>query len=195
MKSFPSFWLIALFALSPLMLTGCGAGTSSSSPSNPSTPTFQLTVTAPPAGAGTITSSPAGINCPSMCSASFPQNAKVTLAATPGANYIFAGWGGACSGTTCVVTITAATSVTASFMAGEGGTLAMTGGGTGTTVTSSPAGINCPSTCSATFPKNTQVTLTETAGGNYFVGWGGNCSGTGTCSLTISGAESVTATF
>jgi phospholipase C len=193
MKSFSPFWLISLFALSTLMLAGCGAGTGSSS--NPSATMDQLTVAAPPAGAGTITSSPAGIDCPSTCSASFPQNAKVTLTATPGANYIFAGWGGACSGTTCVVTITAATSVSASFMAGEGVTVAMTGGGTGTTVTSSPAGINCPTTCSATFPKNTQVTLTETAGSNYFVGWGGSCSGTSPCSLTVSGAESVTATF
>ena len=195
MKSFLSIWLISLFALSTLMLAGCGAGTGSSSPSNPSAQAYQLTVTAPPAGAGTITSSPAGINCPSTCSASFPQNTKVTLTATPGANYFFAGWGGACSGTTCVVTITAATSVSASFTAGEGVTVVMTGGGTGTTVTSSPAGINCPTTCSATFPKNTQVTLTETPGSDYFVGWGGNCSGAGTCSLTVSGAESVTAAF
>jgi phospholipase C len=193
MRGFPLFRLI-LVGFSTLALTNCGAGSGSTSPTTPSATAFQLTVTPPAAGSGTVTSTPAGINCPTTCTASFAKNTKVTLTANPGANFIFGGWGGACSGTTCTLTITTTTSVTASFMAGEGITVAITGGGTGTTVTSSPAGINCPTTCSAVFPQNTKVTLNETPGSTFFVGWGGACSGA-TCSLTVTGAESVTAAF
>lgn len=64
------------------------------------------------------------------------------------------------------------------------------------TVTSNPAGITCGNVCSATFSGGTSVTLTATPGtGNTFAGWGGACSGTGNCVLTLNGATSVTATF
>jgi phospholipase C len=73
--------------------------------------------------------------------------------------------------------------------------------GTGGTVASSPAGIdNCASTggaCSAPYSSGTAVTLTATpASGTTFTGWSGaGCSGTSTCSVTVTGATSVTATF
>jgi subtilase family serine protease len=75
--------------------------------------------------------------------------------------------------------------------------LSITIGGTGSgSVSSSPAGITCPSTCSANFTSGTVVMLTETAAaGSTFAGWSGACSGTGSCSVTMSAAESVTATF
>ena len=54
-------------------------------------------------GPGTVTSSPAGIDCPGSCNAMFQR--AVTLTATPSADAKFRGWTGACSGTaTCVVT-------------------------------------------------------------------------------------------
>jgi phospholipase C len=71
-------------------------------------------------------------------------------------------------------------------------------GAGGGTISSNPAGINCGSTCSASFSSGTQVTLTETAGTNSsFGGWsGGGCSGSGaTCELTINASEQVVATF
>src|SRR6202789_143210 len=76
-------------------------------------------------------------------------------------------------------------------------TMSVTVAGTGTgTVTSSPAGINCPTTCSATFPQNSQVTLSETPGtSGAFSGWSGACTGNAACSVTLSAADSVTATF
>ena len=78
-----------------------------------------------------------------------------------------------------------------------GFTLTVTEAGTGSgTVTSSPSGITCPSTCSATFSSGTVVTLTATpTAGQTFAGWSGACSGTGTCKVTMSAAEAVTATF
>lgn len=50
-------------------------------------------------GAGKVSSSPAGIDCGSSCSASFYQGTKLTLTAVPDTGSTFAGWGGACSGT------------------------------------------------------------------------------------------------
>lgn len=71
-----------------------------------------------------------------------------------------------------------------------------TGNGTGT-VTSSPAGISCGSTCSAPFASGTVVTLTAApASGSTFTGWsGGGCAGTGTCTLTLNASTSVFAGF
>ncbi|MGA6983680.1 MAG: alkaline phosphatase family protein [Candidatus Sulfotelmatobacter sp.] len=178
------------------VLEGC-QGVGATSPTTTTTPTastYQLTVTAPPSGAGTITSSPSGINCPSTCTATFASGTKVTLTAAASGSYTFAGWSGACTGTnTCSVMMTAAESVTPAFKAGYG--VAVTTSGSGT-VTSSPAGISCPTTCSATFPQNTAITLTATPQtGDYFGGWSGGCSGTGTCSLTLSASANVTASF
>jgi len=77
-------------------------------------------------------------------------------------------------------------------------TVTMTGPGQGT-VTSSPAGIECPGTCQASFASGVVVTLEAKnllGGGNFFDGWSGACTGFGaTCQVTMSGARSVTATF
>lgn len=63
-------------------------------------------------GAGTVTSSPSGIDCGASCSASFSSGAAVTLTAAPASGSYFAGWSGACSGTgSCVVTMDAVENV------------------------------------------------------------------------------------
>ncbi len=64
-------------------------------------------------------------------------------------------------------------------------------------VSSAPAGIACPSTCSASFPAGEEVTLTATAPEHSsFVGWsGGGCSGAEACQLTLAADIAVTATF
>jgi phospholipase C len=152
-------------------------------------------------GLGTVTSAPTGINCPQACSASFATGTQVTLSETPATNSVFAGWGGACSGTnsTCVVTLAASQQVTATFNASQSGpqlTVTLAGNSTGT-VTSNPAGISCPPTCSASFSLGTQVTLTETpASTSYFAGWGEACSGfSATCVLTLNANETASGTF
>jgi hypothetical protein len=75
-------------------------------------------------------------------------------------------------------------------------TVTRTGAGSGT-VTSSPAGIDCGSSCSASYASGTAVSLTAVAGsGSTFAGWsGGGCSGTGSCSLTLAANTIVTAGF
>jgi hypothetical protein len=69
------------------------------------------------------------------------------------------------------------------------------GAGTGV-IASNPAGISCGSTCSASYTSGTSVTLTAAAASNStFAGWSGACTGTGSCTLTMSQARAVTATF
>jgi len=74
-------------------------------------------------------------------------------------------------------------------------TVSKSGTGTGT-VTSSPAGINCGFECEAEFEEGEEVELSQSAEtGSEFTGWGGACTGAGTCKVTMSEAKSVTATF
>jgi hypothetical protein len=163
------------------------------------TPQSTLTVTPAGTGSGTVTSSPAGINCGATCAAMFDTGTQVTLTATASAGSTFAGWsGGGCSGTsTCKVTLNSDTGVTATFNLTPH-TLTVSPAGTGSgSVTSSPAGIDCGATCSHAFNAGTQVTLTATAdSGSTFTGWsGGGCSGTGNCVVTLNSDTAVTATF
>ena len=76
-------------------------------------------------------------------------------------------------------------------------TLSVTKDGTGAgTVTSAPAGINCGVTCSFAFEQGKEVALAAVpASGSAFAGWGGACTGTGSCRVPMSAAKSVTATF
>ena len=64
------------------------------------------------------------------------------------------------------------------------------------TVTSSPSGINCTPTCFASFALGSTVTLNATpTAGSVFTGWTGDCSGTGACTVPMSSAKNVTASF
>jgi aryl-phospho-beta-D-glucosidase BglC (GH1 family) len=146
---------------------------------NSPTTTFALSVTRAGTGTGTVSSTPAGINCGATCSANFASGTSVSLTASPASGATFAGWSGACTGTgACTVSMTAARSVTATFNGSSSFPLAVTRAGTGTgTVTSSPSGINCGTTCNASYANNTNVTLTATpASGSTFAGWSGRCT-------------------
>lgn len=80
--------------------------------------------------------------------------------------------------------------------------LTVVGGGNGTGsghVTSSPGGIDCTitsgvasGTCSAAFPNNSTVQLVPQG---ILVSWGTDCSGAGTCQVTMSQNRQVVVTF
>lgn len=71
-------------------------------------------------GNGRVISDLPGINCGTTCSSSFGVGDTVTLTAVAQGDSTFNGWGGACHGTdSCVVTMDAAKSVTATFTFGD----------------------------------------------------------------------------
>jgi hypothetical protein len=78
---------------------------------------FTLTVTLRGSANGTVTSVPAGIACPPICSANFTSEKPVTLNGFTGHGATFRGWGGACEGMamTCVLTLGAPTAAAATF--------------------------------------------------------------------------------
>jgi hypothetical protein len=71
-----------------------------------------------------------------------------------------------------------------------------TGSGEGV-VTSTPAGINCATDCSASFTPGTGISLhAEPSQYSLFTGWtSGVCTGAGDCSLTMDGDPYTTAEF
>jgi len=78
--------------------------------------TYTLTVSKTGTGSGTVTSSPAGINCGTDCSETYNSGTSVTLTATPDSGSTFTGWSGDCSGTgTCTLIIDSNKSATAKF--------------------------------------------------------------------------------
>jgi hypothetical protein len=164
----------------------------------------QLTVTKAGKGTGTVTSSPAGVECGSACVVTFVKDTAVTLTATPGPHTEPAQWSGCDSVTgegNCKVTMSAAKAVTATFDLEPGYffyAVAVERVGTGQgTVTSSPAGIDCGTSCSTEVLNKTQLTLTAVpAPGSVFDHWsGGNCAGSEDCTKTINSSRTVKAVF
>ena len=153
-----------------------------------------VTSTGATTGSSTISSAAAGTT-----NATYNYNTSVVLTATASTGWTFTGWTGACVNATgtCTVPMTAAKAVTATFTINTY-VLTTTQVGSGG-VTSSPTGITlaAPGTTNATYNYNTAVTLTEVpATGWTFTGWTGACTGTATtCAVTMTQAQSVTATF
>jgi hypothetical protein len=129
----------------------------------------------------------------------------VILKEVPAFGSEFTGWAGCASNPTpseCEVKMEAAKEVTAEFVPKPTTTLTVNKAGTGTgTVSSKPKAINCGATCTtqaAAVPEEEAIVLKEKPGtGMTFTGWsGGGCSGTAeTCTVSLSAATTVTATF
>ena len=147
------------------------------------TTTYALTVTRSGTGSGTVTSNPAGLSCGSTCSANYASGTSVTLSAAAASGSTFGGWSGACTGTgSCVVTMTAARSVTASFTGSTGGTRPSAGCGTARTLQNGTITLNgrtyilrVPDSYNNTNPYRLIVayhwlggTAQNVAGGNYY---------------------------
>lgn len=159
-------------------------------------PEVPLSVTRFGAGAGTILSSPAGIDCGFDCSENYPAQTHVTLTSVPDIGSAFSGWSGDCAGTgTCEVVMDLPQSVAATFER-ELYLLTVSAGGAGTgRITSQPGGIDCGTDCSETYPYSTAVLLQAAADpGSVFDGWTGDPD----CSdglVTMSSARACTAKF
>jgi len=143
---------------------------------------YTLTVTG--GNGGIVTTTPGAIDCGARCSAGFAAGTAVSVVAHPNHGYRFAGWSGACSGTsTCDLAMNANAAVQATFAPVPAGQFALTVHDFGEgTIVSVPGGINCGTGCSAAFASGTEVTLLATPAPGYrFAGWSGACSGAGAC--------------
>ncbi len=161
----------------------------------------QLTVTKSGSGSGIVHSSPAGIDCGTKCQASFEYDSSVTLKGTSDPHTSEVRWSG-CEGVNnaneCVVTMSAAEEVTATFTL-ERRYLTVTKEGAGTgSVSSSPVGINCGATCSAEFDYGDLVTLKGAPGPNSKAARWSGCNsvhGADECNVMMSAIKEVKATF
>jgi hypothetical protein len=129
------------------------------------------------------------------CSGTYDEASEVTLTATPNAHQKFKEWSGReASGcgttTTCKVTTPDSdASVTATFEPITH-TLSVDVNGSGS--------VTCNgATCASSYEEGTAVTLaTRAEYGSAFAGWSGtNCSGMGSCVVTIEADTTITATF
>jgi hypothetical protein len=112
-------------------------------------------------------------------SASFPEGEPLTLTPTPDSGASLKGWAEGCAGAPldgCTVTVGDVQNVVAAFgqtTPGAGDrTLSVDVDG-GATVTSTPPGIDCPGTCSASFPAGTLIALRSSAPQGTFTDWQG----------------------
>ena len=168
-----------------------------------------LTLTQVGSGGVTSTGTPAtgtGVTTASALTTTgtYNYNTSIVLTETPAVGWVFTGWTGACTGsaTTCTVALTAAATVTATFtitttvltltQVGSGGVTS-----TGAPTSGSTIATTVPGNATQTYNYNTSVVLTATPATGYaFSGWTGACvNATGTCTVAMTAAKSVTATF
>lgn len=169
----------------PITLTANAAVTAGFSP------TFRLSVSGN--GLGVVTDTTGVVNCgaangctgPGAQAYTFAPGAQVVLFESTGAGSSFVGWtgdAGCNTASTCTFTLNGYETIVATFTSAGPFPLTVPVVGPGT-VTSSPAGISCPPTCTASFAANTSVALsTHAAAGAFFAGWAnGGCSGRTPC--------------
>lgn len=172
-----------------------------------------ITVSMSGTGGGNVDSTDKRIACGNKCTSPYAAGNVVTLTAKANSGSAFAGWTGACTGNgTCAVTINGANNVGAIFNTASTGGGGGGGGGGGTTassftlkvsasnsgtVSSNVGGINCGTTCQASYAPGTTVTLTATPpAGKAFAGWSGACTGNAaTCAVAMNANLSVKANF
>ena len=158
----------AVFVAAAAVCAACGG--TAASPSNagsgstPSVPTPAATsakLKVHVSGAGRVVSAPAGLDCRDDCGATFASSAMVVLTAMADADHAFSGFGGACSGMVCVLTLSGDTQVSATFTPNPAPprvftvTVDVSGSGIGR-VESSPAGLDCKTgKCTASFVEGT----------------------------------------
>jgi len=137
---------------------------------------FTLTVVLDGPGAGSVSSTPPGINCGADCDEVYNKDQVVVLTPIPNAGSTFGGWTGDPDCTNGVITMDSNITCTARFNNLNELTLNITKIGTGTgMVQSVPIGIDCGTDCQEVYDMDTVVGLTAVPGAdNFFTGWMGD---------------------
>ncbi|MGC4000805.1 MAG: hypothetical protein QM767_26480 [Anaeromyxobacter sp.] len=187
-----------------LVAAGCGSGSPPGEVGGSGPPPGTIPVHLVVDGSGSVAVDGAVTQrCDASCELAVSPGGQLTLLAQPAEGQVLSGWEGACTGTeACALTISAETTVTAHFAAAPAPppgqhvlTVLSQGDGAGT-VRSAPGGLDCGTACAAPFDEGTEVTLTATAAdGSTFAGWGGACSGTDPCQVTLDVDVVVSARF
>jgi hypothetical protein len=164
-------------------------------PGSGSTPEFPLSVATTGQGSATV-------ECDigegfESCERSFPKGEEIAIKATPESGFEVGDWSGCtetAAGECLVENLSAATSVSA--FVGKLFKLNLTKSGTGAgsllcAVEGAAAGA-----CQSKYGEGETVKVSAApSAGSEFAGWGGACSGTGSCEVKIEGDESVSAAF
>ena len=165
----------------------------------PPTHTLTLEVNGP----GEVSAPGEDVICPSLyCAETYNDGETITVYASPdeGAHLVeFIGCEAEPVEGECEVTMSEDRTVKAIFEANQQTlTVHVTGNGE----VSDGAGLSCTeagngsAACEETYLEGTAVSLSASAaGGSIFTGWGGACSGEGSCEVTMDAAKEVTASF
>ncbi len=155
-------------------------------------------------GGSTIACTRAAGSNSGVCGESATFGTQVTLTAVPDAQSQFGGWSGACSGqgTSCVTALTQSRSVLATFSRRQVTlTLVVNGPGLGSASATGAqpcalTGTQQTTNCSQSYDVGTAVTVSAApASGSLFSGFSGACSGTGNCTVIMSGDRTVSVGF
>ena len=141
---------------------------------------FTLATAVKPHDGGTVTGG--GIH---------PADSVVTVAPSPQPGFFFSDWSGDCFGTgSCVVTMDTNKTITANFSKQEAIPLRFT-------LTASPSPpLGGVVTGGGAYRTGATVTVESTPNSGFvFTDWSGDCSGTGSCEVTLNANKSVTANF
>ncbi|GAC1538508.1 MAG: hypothetical protein NVS2B9_05120 [Myxococcales bacterium] len=182
-----------------------GGGAGSSTGGSPGSPTGAVpgarhAVNVAISGSGSGVVRAAGFaDCKDLCTSTAAEGTRVTFSALPAEGSIFAGWTRGCGGPgPCELLVSKDVEVSATFLLQPGAgkhalSVVKTGAGT---VQSLPPGISCGSACGATFDGGVNVSLMPRPDPGWsFAGWGGACSGKGSCAVLANNDVSITATF
>src|SRR4051794_34529515 len=178
-----------------VLTAACGPGSDGNGNVGPGTQ--QVTVQVSGHGAVQLST---GQQCKDKCVVPIANGTRVSATASPDGAWMFSGWSGSCSGSgACQFTVDRDLELDATFALVPAGpnqhvlTVARNGSGT---IRSSPAGIDCGSSCSAAFDDGTRLTLSATPDQGWrFDGWSGVCSGSGDCTVAMNADATVPAPF
>ncbi len=162
--------------------------------------TATLTVATSGAGSGRVTDATGALDCGETCAHDFEVGTTVRLVAAANAGSRFAGWDAPSCGAPagCAVTLTAPTTVLATFDLIERVDLTVATSGTGSgRVTDATGALDCGETCVHYFEVGTTVRLeAEASADSWFAGWDApGCGDAAVCNVTLTARTTVTATF